>query len=176
MAQGRDTKMTEPRLPTIPFAKGGVNPCLANGCSACCHDIEMLLTEADVARIALDRPEVDFAFRADDGYLQLHTRDGPAAAGGAGRPCIFLHASGSCSIHDIRPEGCRLYPAFWADEARRSELDDVYCPHTTGFILPQATQDAVRRLAERLRLERDARVARAATANEKGPSRAGETA
>lgn len=141
-----------PRLPAIPFV-GPEPPCLRHGCSACCHDTEMLLTEADVARIAAARPGVDFHFLADDGYLQLRTRDGPPSKGGTGRPCVFLNPEGLCSIHDLRPEGCRLYPALWSDDVRRAELDAEGCPHTGGFLLPQATADAVRRLADRLHRE-----------------------
>lgn len=147
-----------PRLPQIPFR--GENACFANGCSACCHDTEMILTEDDVARIAAARPGEDFWFLADDGYLQLRSRDGPAARGGEGKPCIFLSPDGACTIHDVRPEGCRLYPAVWADDLRDAELDDIYCPHTSGFLLPVATKDAARRLSVRLHDERERRTSK----------------
>ena len=145
-----------PQLPQIP-SRG--NPCLDNACSACCHDVEMLLTESDVARIGQAQPHLDFMFEADDGYLQLRTRDGPAARGGRGRPCVFLDPSGGCTIHAIRPEGCRLYPAVWDGVLRSASLDAEHCPHTAGFMLPRATADAVGRLADRLEAERRARQA-----------------
>jgi Fe-S-cluster containining protein len=145
-----------PSLPTIP-AKGTI-PCQAYGCSACCHDNEMLLTEADVKRIRAARPETDFFFRADDGFLQLRTRDGPASKGGVGRPCVFLDPQGRCSIHPIRPEGCRLYPAVWADDLRQAELDSEYCPHTDGFVLTPLVADSMKRLADKLKAERQART------------------
>lgn len=151
--------MDAPRLPLIP-AKGAL-PCEAFACSACCHDNEMLLTEGDLARLAAARPGVDFAFVADDGFLQLRTRDGPAARGGRGRPCVFLDAAGRCSVHAVRPEGCRLYPAMWADDLRRAELDAEHCPHTSGFVLSGAAGDAVRRLAARLKQEAGDRLAQA---------------
>ncbi len=153
-----------PALPQIP-TKGG-NPCMDHGCSACCHDVEMLLTNADLARIQQARPGEDFYFQADDGYLQLRTKDAPPAAGWQGgpdlpipselrpQPCHFLNADGACSIHAIRPEGCRLYPAVWDDALRGAELDTDYCPHADGFALPQATVDAVQRLADKLESER----------------------
>lgn len=144
-------------LPAIPF-KGADPPCLARGCSLCCHDIEMLLTEDDLRRLGRERPGEPFWFVADDGYLQLKTRDGPPAAGGHGRPCWFLAPDGRCSVHAARPEGCRLYPAVWADDLRAAELDADYCPHTDGFLLPPATADAVRRLAARLQDERRRRA------------------
>lgn len=160
-----------PNLPQVPFRSG--NPCMEHQCSACCHDIEMLLTESDLERIQAAKAGMDFFFRADDGYLQLRTRDPPAAAGAWGgptpdpatvstqpRPCIFLDPTGACSIHDIRPEGCRLYPAVWDEGLRDAELDDMYCPHTDGFALPRVTRDAVSRLAARLQSERKARMAK----------------
>lgn len=144
-------------LPQIPV-KGAV-PCIEFQCSLCCHDIEMLLTDDDLRRLAKARPGEDFWFQADDGYLQLKTRDGPPARGGAGRPCHFLGADGLCSVHEVRPEGCRLYPAVWAEDLRAAELDEDYCPHTDGFLLPPRTADAVKRLADRLQAERRRRMA-----------------
>lgn len=150
---------SSPALPAIPF-RGAQPPCVERQCSLCCHDIEMLLTDDDLRRLARARPGEDFWFLADDGYLQLRTRDGPPARGGAGRPCIFLRDDGLCGVHDARPEGCRLYPAVWADDLRAAELDADYCPHTDGFVIPQTTADAVRRLAQRLHAERRDRLAR----------------
>lgn len=144
-----------PPLPSLP-TRGG-NPCLENGCSACCHDIEMLLTEEDLARLRALRPGEDFWTEADDGYVQLRTRDGPAAAGGEGAPCWFLGDDGRCTVHEDRPVGCRLYPAVWDEGLREAVLDADYCPHTDGFRLPRAFHDATRRLAERLANERRAR-------------------
>ncbi|MGB0652438.1 MAG: YkgJ family cysteine cluster protein [Thermoplasmatota archaeon] len=141
-------------LPTL-----GGSPCERHGCSACCHDIEMLLTEADLARLREARPELgdSFWFQADDGYLQLRTRDGPPARGGDGRPCIFLGADGRCTVYDGRPEGCRSFPAIWDEGLREAVLDEDYCPHTDEFTLPRAAGDATRRLVARLHDERDAR-------------------
>jgi Fe-S-cluster containining protein len=144
-------------LPALPV-RGATNPCLAHACSACCHDIEMVLTEADLARLRRVRPDEDFWFQAEDGFLQLRTRDGPPARGGEGRPCWFLTGDGRCGVHDDRPEGCRLYPAFFDEEVRRAALDDLYCPHTDGFQLPRAHADAVARLALRLEAERRGRT------------------
>ena len=139
-----------PQLPVIPYKEGNV--CLESGCSACCRGTEMLLTEADVARIRAMRPGLDFLFTADDGFLQLRTRSEPT------EPCVFLAADGRCSIHAVRPEGCRLYPAVWAEDLRTAELDKDYCPHTEGFLLPRSTNDAVARLAQRLQDERKRRI------------------
>ncbi|MEK6985953.1 MAG: YkgJ family cysteine cluster protein [Candidatus Thermoplasmatota archaeon] len=149
-------------LPAIPVK--GANPCQAHGCSACCHDIEMLLTDADLARLRAVAGRDDFWFQAEDGYLQLHTRDGSpaqgsnAAPGATPRPCTFLSDAGSCTVWAARPEGCRLYPAIWDADQVRAELDDDYCPHTDGFLLPAVTGDATRRLAQRLERERSSRL------------------
>lgn len=143
-------------LPQIP-TKGG-SPCIANRCSACCHDTEMLLTEADVQRLTPLAQGRTFHVLMEDGYLQLRTLDAPAVKGMQGKPCVFLDGEGKCSVHAARPEGCRLYPAMWDEDAGRAVLDADGCPHTDRFLLPQATADAVRRLADRLHAERDARV------------------
>ncbi len=153
--------MSAGALPSIPVRSG--NPCRDHGCSACCHDTEMLLTEADLARLRATTGRDDFWFQADDGYLQLRTRDGPAAPGApspTAKPCALLAADGTCSVWEDRPEGCRLYPAVWDSELRKSHFD-VDCPHTDGFLLPQTTQDAARRLAARLGIERGVRLGRA---------------
>lgn len=162
--------MSPPSLPVIPVKQG--MPCLEQGCSACCHDTEMLLTLSDVERIQAARPDTQFHFVADDGFLQLRTRDAPPVSGWQGgpsqsstlaanvapRPCIFLNNVGHCSIHDVRPEGCRLYPGVWDEEIRKAALDAEHCPHTAGFNLAAGTKDALQRLATRLVAERDARV------------------
>jgi len=156
-----------PALPSIPFA-GATDPCSRHGCSACCHDIEMILTDADLARLRAARPDEDFWFLADDEYLQLRTRDGPPAAGGEGRPCWFLEPTGRCGVWADRPEGCRLYPAFYDETIREAALDLDYCPHTEDFRLPRAVHDAVRRLGQRLQAERDHRTRRAGTEGQAG--------
>jgi Fe-S-cluster containining protein len=154
--QSREGPAAPAGFPEIPVRSDV--PCIEKSCSACCHDVEMVLTEGDLSRLLAARPGEDFWFRAEDGYLQLRTRDGPAAVGGEGKPCWFLAPDGRCTVHAVRPEGCRLYPAFYDETVRSAALDDLYCPHTDGFLLPQATKDAVRRLALRLQEERAKRV------------------
>jgi uncharacterized protein len=141
-------------FPAIPSVG---NPCVENRCSACCHDTEMLLTDADMTRLAALRPGETFWVEAD-GFRHLRTRDAPPVAGMTGRPCWFLNPTGRCTVHDDRPEGCRLYPAILDVDADAVALDEEHCPHTDGFRLPTATQDAVRRLVERLEREADMRT------------------
>ncbi|MHB8634251.1 MAG: YkgJ family cysteine cluster protein [Thermoplasmatota archaeon] len=133
------------KLPEIPVA--AANPCLSNGCAACCMDTQMLLTQADIERLS-GGPVEDFWFTAEDGFRQLRTQEAP------GRPCVFLDEAGRCRVHGKRPEGCRLYPAVWEGDLRKAALDATYCPHTAGFRLDSGTAEAVRRLAVRLERER----------------------
>ncbi len=153
-------------LPELPLAAGRTAPpCETEPCSQCCHDIEMILTEADVGRIALRvaaspslRKQMDeigpWHFEAEDGFLQLHTRPGlPARGSPGGSPCWFLGDDGRCRIWDARPEGCRLYPAIWDDAGQEAILDADYCPHTDGFGDPAPMTQATRDLAARLDAE-----------------------
>ncbi len=147
-------------LPDLPVIPSIGNPCVERGCSKCCHDTEMLLTEDDVRRISAVRPDMEFYFQAPDGFLQLRTRQAPAAAGGpAGTlPCTFLHPDGSCTIHQWRPEGCRLYPGIWDSDTKVPVLDDQECPHTDAFALDADAMDGVARLAATLVHERKERL------------------
>ncbi len=149
--------MTLPSIPTIPRS---TSPCITRGCSACCHDTEMLLTNDDILRLSVDHADEPF-WHEVDGYLMLRTKDAPPAPGQSGRPCWFLSADGRCTVHEARPEGCRLYPAIYDVDAMKAILDDEHCPHTDGFRLPQITADAVARLARRLQDEADARAQQA---------------
>lgn len=144
------------QLPVIGV-KGPV-PCLEKGCSVCCHDTEMLLTDADVARLSAQWPDLPFWREADDGYLELQIRPGNPVAGHIGQPCIFLDAKGLCTTFESRPEGCRLYPGLWDDVLGLARLDDEHCPHTDGFRMTLGTGQAIRDLAARLHAERDHRM------------------
>lgn len=98
-----------------------MNPCLAHGCSLCCHDTAMPLREADAARLAaLGHDRARFA-RVEDGWLLLRNE------GGA---CVFLR-EGRCTVYEARPEGCRLYPLVWEEDAGPA-LDEL-CPWRGEF-------------------------------------------
>jgi Fe-S-cluster containining protein len=81
----------------------------------------MTLTEADAARLDA-AGQRDFFFVNDDCDLQLLNVDGH---------CIFL-VNGLCSVHDDRPEGCRLYPLILDLSVDRVVLDS-FCPWATDF-------------------------------------------
>ena len=43
-----------------------------------------------------------------------------------------ISAPGTCSIHDFRPEGCRIYPVI-IDKNENIATDEL-CPHKNEFI------------------------------------------
>jgi Fe-S-cluster containining protein len=93
----------------------------------------MTLTEGDVARIEAAGRR-DFYFVNDDLDLQLANVDGH---------CVFL-VDGLCSIHDDRPEGCRLYPLILDLSVDRVVLDAV-CPWAAEFDFGQEARVQLRR-------------------------------
>lgn len=121
-----------------------MNPCQAHGCSACCHDTEMPLTDDDARRLeALGHDRSDFSFRNADGFLQLRTRDAEGP-----RPCFFL-ADGQCSVYADRPAGCRIYPLVLDDQRRLVRDED--CPHRAEFLLDPAAKRRIERIYVQLR-------------------------
>jgi Fe-S-cluster containining protein len=93
----------------------------------------MTLTEADVARIEAANHR-DFYFVNDDLDLQLANVDGH---------CVFL-VEGLCTVHDDRPEGCRLYPLIIDLSVDRVVLDAV-CPWADEFAFGQEERVQLRR-------------------------------
>jgi Fe-S-cluster containining protein len=81
----------------------------------------MTLTEVDAAQLEAAGHR-DFFFINDDHDLQLVNVDGH---------CVFL-INGRCSVHDDRPEGCRLYPLILDLSVDRVVLD-AFCPCAKEF-------------------------------------------
>ena len=78
--------------------------CGFKDCSKCCHETEMLLSSHDLKRLQIAGYNPDeFCLKPEeaDGFWQLKNVDGK---------CYFLSKTGKCTVYDIRPEGCRLYP------------------------------------------------------------------
>jgi len=93
----------------------------------------MTLTEADAARLeAVGR--LRFFFVNDGLDLQLVNVDGH---------CIFL-IDGRCSVHDDRPEGCRLYPLI-LDLSVDRVVFDAFCPWAKEFSFTQDDRVQLRR-------------------------------
>jgi uncharacterized protein len=83
----------------------------------------MPLLEADIARLeALGHRRAEFSLLDDESVPQLRMVDGH---------CYFLRA-GRCSVHDVRPEGCRLYPLVHDQYTGRVVRDD-FCPYAQEF-------------------------------------------
>jgi uncharacterized protein len=89
-------------------------------CSSCCRwPGHVLLTDADIARLALalglaepeliDRYTVLAANRAQ---LSLADREG--------RECVFLQGN-ACSVYEARPDQCRDFPRQWGRCPGRSK-------------------------------------------------------
>jgi len=85
----------------------------------------MTLTEADVSRLEAAGFQ-DFFIVNDDHDLQFVNVDGH---------CIFL-VDERCSVHDDRPEGCRLYPLILDLSVDRVVLD-AFCPWAKEFTFTQ---------------------------------------
>ena len=111
----------------------GRNPCFEHDCHACCLNTRMTLTEADAARLEAVGCQ-DFFFVNDDDDLQLVNVDGH---------CIFL-VDGWCSVHDDRPEGCRLYPLILDLSVDRVVLD-AFCPWAKELTFTQDDTVQLRR-------------------------------
>ena len=101
------------------------NPCFDYDCHRCCLNTRMTLTEADVSRLEAAGRQ-NFYFINDDHDLQLHNVHGR---------CIFL-IDGRCLAHDVRPEGCRLYPLILDMSVDRVVLD-AFCPWAAEFTFTQ---------------------------------------
>lgn len=120
------------RLPVVG------NPCFSHACTACCMDTQMPLADADVARlVSAGRRRNDFA-EVRDGELRLKNVDGH---------CVFL-AGGRCTVHELRPEGCRLYPLVWV-EGKGPGLDRL-CPWRTEFTFGKPDEERLQKLVEGL--------------------------
>ena len=87
----------------------------------CCLNTRMTLTEDDAERLEATGQK-DFYFVNDDQDFQFVNVAGH---------CIFL-VDGRCSVHDDRPEGCRLYPLILDLSVDRVLLDS-FCPWARDF-------------------------------------------
>jgi Fe-S-cluster containining protein len=91
----------------------------------------------------------NFFFINDDLDLQLVNLDGH---------CIFL-VDGRCSVHDDRPEGCRLYPLILDLSVDRVVLDTV-CPWVGEFTFNRENRVQLRRSVTDEEIENRVRAAR----------------
>jgi hypothetical protein len=110
----------------------------------------MPLTLADIERLtARGFAPADFAVKDDkEGYLRLRNSEEGA--------CFFLDPSGRCSVQGAKPEGCRLYPFIYDEDADRVIRDSI-CPFNRDFEPPPGVEATLRELIGRLEREAAAR-------------------
>ena len=116
------------------LVKAGCNDC--EGCSACCRGMgnSIVLDPLDMYRLCqgLSLPPEEVLSRA----LELHVVDGlilpNLKMAGAEEACTFLNEEGRCTIHDIRPGFCRLFPLgrYYEDRSFRYFLQTHECKKT----------------------------------------------
>ena len=96
----------------------------------------MPLTREEAAKIArrTGKDVAAFTWENEQGVLTLLNE-------ASTRACTFLltdsaeaDAPGLCSIYEIRPKGCRMYPVVLNDDDRA--VVDAECPHPDGFPPP----------------------------------------
>ena len=128
-------------------------PCIPTGCSACCQETTMPVTEAEAKRLSRRTGmQLDSFTWENNGVLTLLNDEKT-------RACVFLltassdvSAEGVCSVYEVRPEGCRKYPIVLKpkDEA----ILDEGCPHREHFPEP-SDSDAIELLNLEERLLRE---------------------
>ena len=88
-------------------------------CGVCCEKTEMLLSEADMAR--LKKAGYDpkgFMHVNCDGFVRLRNRGGY---------CVFYDCAGRhCRVYGLRPLGCRIYPVIYCED--EGVVVDNLCP------------------------------------------------
>ena len=98
------------------------NVCNEHGCTRCCHGTAMALSEEDIIRIeSLGHLKKSFAMESN-GFITLRNER---------HRCVF-HDGVGCTIYQVRPTGCRLYPVVFAEYSGRATLDSL-CPFWIEF-------------------------------------------
>jgi len=88
-------------------------------CGKCCEDTRMELSAKDIKRLEkADYCKEDFAQQDSEGIWRLRNWDGI---------CFFLDPSSRrCSVYELRPTGCRIYPVNLSPEG--AVIVDDACP------------------------------------------------
>ena len=95
--------------------------CGFRDCFQCCVETEMLLTVEDIERIekgGYKREDFTLPIQTTDGFYQLRNIEGPL-----GTTCFFLDPKGKCTIYQIAPKGCKLYPLILNLETNEVMID-----------------------------------------------------
>lgn len=118
------------------------NPCMDHGCSKCCEDTQMPLTNEDTARLAALGHDIAAFSRIDE-----HNERLLANVNGV---CFFLKG-GKCSVYNSRPAGCRIYP-FVLGPGDAPERD-VDCPWREEFVERPGTSTNLLRIVRTVQRE-----------------------
>lgn len=105
----------------------------------------MPLTEGDIKRFQ-SAGKSNFYIRTQDGYIQLKNVHGH---------CIFLGDDGKCTVYDIRPEGCRVYPWVYNEEKGSIEAD-VDCPYSEEF--EEGDIEEIMTVVSKIEIEKEKRL------------------
>jgi hypothetical protein len=99
------------------------------GCSACCENMAdtIILDPLDIHRLTCNLHCTFEALLAE--RIELGVVDGIILPHIKGTCCSFLDENGRCSIHDFRPDFCRLFPLgrYYEDRSFRYFLQTHEC-------------------------------------------------
>jgi Fe-S-cluster containining protein len=145
------------RLRVLHLKESSQNPCPR--CPGHCCRLLLSLTVQDVARIcvALSVQPEEFCFlqeRHDDWNsppvdvegtrMHLMLDSGAMQPGGSTKPCVFLHTMKvqcRCSIYELRPMTCRLYPFRWYEDGVLNGPRVIWCGE--NWLVDAATERRV---------------------------------
>lgn len=104
------------------------------GCSECCRGMgsSIILDPLDIFRLTCGLSKTFEELLS--GPLELNVADGIILPNlkmtGEGETCFFLNSEGRCSIHNIRPGFCRLFPLgrYYENHSFRYFLQVHECP------------------------------------------------
>ncbi|MFH0815366.1 MAG: YkgJ family cysteine cluster protein [Methanobacteriota archaeon] len=117
------------------------SPCLRHGCTECCKNTEMLLSNEDIERLARAGFHRSYFAREINGWLELKNVNGR---------CAF-NDGGKCLVYEDRPEGCRSYPVV---HVGGHAVLDGDCPHKAEFEIMPGDEESLLALVAKLKSER----------------------
>ncbi len=132
-------------LPDSLPVVGAESPCTTNECRACCFDTQMPLLESDLERLEAHTG------RPRDAFSEQDETDRPRRLSNTDGHCVFLGDQG-CTVYDVRPAGCRLYPLVLDPDKGQGVLDDD-CPYRKGFRVRPRDRAALQDLVDALGLD-----------------------
>jgi len=96
-------------------------------CGKCCLFSQMILSEKEYKKILKKYPDLrslNAFWRDEEGFLRMRTIN---------RECVFFDKTTKmCSIYELRPMGCRIYPIHYNFEEQRCKFGEL-CPKPKEF-------------------------------------------